>query len=120
MDFSPKMPLKYSRDTGNFEMNTEPLDAITQNLKMIVLCSKGEKVCDYNFGAGCYDVLFEQKSSSLIQDKVSEIYSQVERYLPVVQINDVQMNAESGALPGWVLRIHFSVPELGYNGLLEI
>lgn len=114
------MPLKYSVESGNFDMITSPLDAIVQDLKMIILCAKGEKVCDYNFGVGCYDVLFEQKTSGLIQEKVSEIYAQVEMYLPVVQIVNIEVGAERDVLPGWILRIHFSVPEFGYNSFLEI
>ena len=133
MDYAPKIPLKYEVSSGNYEMITDPIEVIRQNLRMIVLCSKGEKVGDYSFGVGLYDVLFEQKASSVVEKKVSEIYDQVARYLPIVTILDVKVNFEyinsfdyhnnrgdDFRLAGWLAKIYFSVPEFGFQDFLEV
>jgi len=133
VDYSPRLPLKYETASGNYEMITDPIEEIRQNLKMIVMCSKGDKVGDYSFGAGVYEALFEPNSSDLIRQKVSDIYEQVERYLPLVNLQDVQFNFDTIKafnvsqnrgpdiyLPGWLVRIYFSVPEFGYDDFLEM
>lgn len=132
MDYSPRLPLKFDAESGNYEMVSEPVEEIRQNLKMIVLCNKGDKVGDYNFGVGLYGLLFEQQKTVKAQQKISEIYEQVARYLPIVELTDVQLNFEmieafdsttsgSGSfLPGWVAKIYFSVPEFGYDDFLEV
>ena len=133
MDYSPRLPLKYETESGNYEMITDPIDEIRQNLKMIVLCSPGDKVGDYSFGAGVFGALFEQNASSAVKQKVSDIYDQVERYLPLVVLKDVEINFETikafdvtqnrgpdTYLPGWIVRIYFSVPEFGYEDFLDV
>jgi phage baseplate assembly protein W len=133
MDYSPRLPLKYETESGNYEMITDPIEEIRQNLKMIVLCSPGDKVGDYLFGAGVFGALFEQNASSAVQKKVSDIYDQVERYLPLVVLKDVEINFETikafdvnqnrgpdTYLPGWIVRIYFSVPEFGYEDFLDV
>lgn len=132
MDYSPRLPLKFDQETGNYEMLSDPIDEIRQNLKMIVLCRKGDKVGDYNFGVGFYDVLFEQQKTTKIQQKIAELHEQVARYLPIVEITDVQINFETldafdsnknagvdSFMPGWIAKIYFSVPEFGYDDFLE-
>ena len=133
MDYSPRLPLKYEAESGNYEMITDPIEEIRQNLKMIVLCSKGDKVGDYSFGAGVFEALFEQNASAVVQQKVSDIYDQVEKYLPLVVLKDVEINFETikafdvnqnrgpdTYLPGWVVRIYFTVPEFGYEDFLDV
>ncbi len=133
MDYSPRLPLKYETSSGNYEMITDPIEEIRQNLKMIVLCSKGDKVGQYAFGAGVFEALFEQNASVVVQQKIAEIQDQVARYLPLVVLKDVEFNFETikafdvnqnrgpdTYLPGWVVRIYFSVPEFGYDDFMEM
>ena len=57
---SPKLPLATGFKNGVYELNTDVLQAMEQNLKNLVLTSPGERVMDPLFGVGLKNFLFEQ------------------------------------------------------------
>lgn len=121
MDYSPAIPIKFVSGEGNYEMVTDIVKEIIQNFKNIILSSNGDKVCDYKFGVGLMDVLFEQSGSDIIERKIQAIYDQVEQYLPVVEIRNIEVNEdyrESGS--AWVMKIYFFIPEFGVESFLYV
>ena len=81
---SPKLPL----DKG-FSLNMTIAEKITQNLKMVLLTSPGERVSIPQFGVGLRRFLFEPLSSGVLQKIESRIKSQVSRYVPDARIENV-------------------------------
>jgi len=84
----PKLPLTLDPRNG-FLMIDNYVDETKQNLKILMLTAPGERVFDINFGVGLRNYLFENKTPELDQNIRARIFSQVERYLSYVNINDV-------------------------------
>ena len=81
---SPKLPL----DKG-FSLNMTIAEKITQNLKMVLLTSPGERVSIPQFGVGLRRFLFEPLSSGVLQKIESRIREQASRYVPDALIENV-------------------------------
>ena len=87
--FSPKLPLERDRVYG-YAMNERLKDVVTQNLKMLLLTSPGERVMDPEFGAGIRRQLFRMKVQGLETDIRGIIYQQVQKYMPYVEIPSIE------------------------------
>ena len=92
---SPKLPLHANDIDGHYALNKTFKEATKQNLKNLVLTVPGERIMNPNFGAGIYEVLFEQDSPWIVAELASRIEEQVAIYLPHVEILDVQANTRS-------------------------
>ena len=84
-----KIPVNPSPKDGFYALTKNVRENAKQNLKMIVLTSPGERIMNPQFGVGIRRYLFEQFSDSLYKTIKSKIISQTKRYLPYVEIIDV-------------------------------
>jgi uncharacterized protein len=119
---SPKLPLQRDEQDG-FLLNKTVLEAVTQNLKMLVLTSPGERVMDPNFGCGIRRLLFEQAVPGFKGDIESRIRAQVSRYLPFVNIVDVHFIDEAHPASGAAaitIQIRYTVSTLSNVNILAI
>ena len=92
---------------------------IRQNLKMLLLTDPGERVMIPNFGVGLKRYLFQNFNESIFIDIETDIREQVEKYLPVVSIENVlfdDTNQDENRLGGGIV---YSIPALGIKDLLE-
>lgn len=79
--FSPKLPLVYNKTVGPYEMLVNLKQVVSQNLKMLLLTSPGERVMDSFYGVGLRNYLF---SSNFDQTRVKidqAIQEQVKTYM---------------------------------------
>jgi phage baseplate assembly protein W len=81
---SIKLPL----DKG-FSLNKTNAAKITQNLKMVLLTSPGERVALPNFGVGIRRFLFEQLAPETLTKIRLRIEQQAKTYVPSAKIEDV-------------------------------
>ena len=81
-----KMPLEVS-PRGAFATNDTTLDAVADNLRMLLNTNWGERVNNFYYGANLRSVLFEnsEEIEQLARDRIS---SAVERSLPGVAVVD--------------------------------
>ena len=89
---SPKLPLTTGFKNGVYELNTDVLQAMEQNLKNLVLTSPGERMMDPLFGVGLRNFLFEQNVEAVYNNVSSVIYQQVNLYLPQIKIQNIVFN----------------------------
>jgi|TARA_R110000851_G_scaffold11650_1_gene40750 uncharacterized protein len=87
---SVKLPLVYSKQDGPYALNKNLEDALKQNFKNLLLTSPGERVMLPDFGVGMRRFLFEGINGNSFSKITSEIQSQVDRYLPFINIEDVR------------------------------
>ena len=66
-----------------------PVQAIKQNLKMLLLTYKGEYVMDANYGVGIQQYLFEISPSINFSAIQQEIQNQISAYMPYVTTNSI-------------------------------
>lgn len=106
--FSPKLPLETDLN-DNFIYNTETLQYLKQNLKMLIMTNPGEKISDPEFGIGVLKYIFELQNGILpemynkneknqLQDVSGELFSKIQtqskKYIPGILIEDVIITGE--------------------------
>jgi len=89
---SPKLPLSVTPEDGTYGLTKSVTEAITQDLKMILLTNPGERIMDSSFGVGLKRFLFEQKATTTYDAISSKILQQVGRYLPQIKIEKILFN----------------------------
>jgi phage baseplate assembly protein W len=122
---SPKLPLSINSEDGKYALNKTLKDTVQQNLKNLILTVPGERIMDPKFGVGLNTFLFEQNTPFLKDDIRGRIMSQVEKYLPFVEIQQITMitsdddpvNVQDNGL--WMTISYFVVP-LGQADILEL
>lgn len=103
------LPLRIDSIDGAYALNKTYKDSISQNLKMIILTSPGEKIFRPLFGVGLKRYLFDQVNpldTYLIRER---IFSQVNTYMPYLQIQNLIVEYLDGEPPGLKVVMQYSV-----------
>ena len=119
LPFGIKTPVRFGkRNTQLFEMNYNPVDQIKDNLKNLLQTNAGERLCRHNFGCNLNSLLFERISLDQEFDSIATeiIIKQVERYMPIVQIDNIKFNVnkknynDTTSLSKVDIAVFFSIP----------
>jgi len=86
-----RLPLRIGEFDGAYETHKDLISMAEQNLKMLILTSKGERCMSPNFGVGIRRYLFEQNAPGVISGLKADILAQTARYLPYISITDLQV-----------------------------
>ena len=113
-----KLPITRNSIDG-FTMIGDFNTLIRQNLKMLLLTDPGERVMIPNFGVGLKRYLFQNFNESIFIDIETDIREQVEKYLPVVSIENVLFDDTNQDENRLGVGIVYSIPALGIKDLLE-
>ncbi len=113
-----KLPITRNSIDG-FTMIGDFNTLIRQNLKMLLLTDPGERVMIPNFGVGLRRYLFQNFNESIFIDIETDIREQVEKYLPVVSIENVLFDDTNQDENRLGVGIVYSIPALGIKDLLE-
>ena len=101
-----KFPLKSYR-RGFFQGNSDTLEAVRENIKSLLLTTKGERVMHAGLGTNIpvlQGQLFEQITKNESFENIRmEIENAIQTYLPYIQILDIRMTTQD------------EEPELGNN-----
>ena len=103
---TPKIPLTRDGLTG-YELVTTHKELVKQNFRNLMYTIPGERVMDANFGVGLMRYLFEMDSPGLYGRISARIRSQIQRYLPYVQV--VNITFDAGASDMYMDRSSLSV-----------
>ena len=105
--FGPKIPVGVNRPEG-FMLTRTLAENTKQNLKNLILTSPGERVMIPEFGVGIRNFLFENADSSLTNRVESKIVSQIELYMPAINIIDLEVRISDDHLLSIKLRYSLS------------
>lgn len=89
-DINLKFPLQRGT-SGAFETNKTTLDAVKDDLKMLILTNHGERVVNTDFGANLRGLIFELRGPELRAAIADRINAAVEKWMPYVNIIDVEV-----------------------------
>jgi hypothetical protein len=115
---SVKLPLTLDSGTG-FTMNKDIVRMIKQNFKMLLLTVPGERVMEPNFGVGIKAYLFSNYQEGIEGQISSRINEQVNTYMPMIKIRDIQFftsNIDTNTLS---MRIIYRIPSIGVQDLID-
>jgi phage baseplate assembly protein W len=119
--FGPKWPLKKGNEDA-FEMYDDVKDQISFYLKCLILTSPGENISDPGYGVGLRRFLFEQNLDSTRDSIQSEVSSQISKYLPYLDLQDVQVGATNAEIDAGTmsLRITYYIPSNTTQQVFEL
>ena len=119
--FGPRWPLKKGNEDV-YEMYDDVKDQISFYLKCLLLTSPGENLSDPNYGVGLRRYLFEQNLGSTRDSLASTVSSQVSRYLPYLDLQDVEVGASSAEIESstMTLRITYYIPSNTTQQIFEL
>lgn len=96
-----------------------PVEAIKQNLKMLLLTRPGEYTMDANYGVGLPVYLFMQEQEIDLGSLELQIRSQAEEFMPYMTISDMDISIDS-LQPAMNIRIVFFYNELTIPEVFEL
>jgi len=86
---APQLPLMIDPTDRGYRLIKTIRRLVKQNLKMLILTHKGERMMDVNFGVGLREYLFEHNLPEVHSQIEEEIRTQVKKYIPHVAIKNV-------------------------------
>jgi phage baseplate assembly protein W len=86
-----KLPYNIN-DSFGIDMVDNINDFAKQSLTNLILCERGDRIFDLDYGVGIADLLFQHIQDNQISDKESQIYHQTKKYLPFISIKEVSVH----------------------------
>ena len=122
MSYSITLPIDKNTE------NNELIISIKQNLKNLLLTKKGERIMIPDYGVGLNDLLFQFYDNMLIGEKTIEIRRQIEKYMPFVSLDEMEINEHKKhntinspfEQKISIIDIYYSVPRLSYSDVIRI
>lgn len=93
MSINLTFPLKRS-SKGPFATNDDTLSAVKDDIRILLLTNHGERPIHSDFGANLRSILFEP-DSSVTQKAEDLILAAIEKWLPFVNVIDINVTASS-------------------------
>ena len=90
---SVALPLRIDPIDGAYGLSKKVSEVASQNLKMIILTSPGERIMYPEFGVGIRQFLFEQNASDTTAEIQRRISQQVSKYAPYIEIFDLSVQS---------------------------
>ena len=90
---APKLPL-FRDDLEGYALIKDYGELVAQNFKMLMFTSPGERIMDPRFGIGIKRFLFEQNHPTTHDRVETRIRSQVNKYMPYLEVRSVEFFAE--------------------------
>ena len=116
VEINYKFPWKKS-PKGGFASNEETIDAVADDLRMLLLTNHGERLIHGDFGANLRKIIFEFNGPDLQQAVRDAVLTATEKWMPFVTLTDIEVrdrNIDTTIGPNQIhLKIKFSVgPDL--------
>ena len=93
---APRLPLVFDNVFGPYGLITDYKELVTQNLKMLILTSPGERMMDTQFGVGLKSYLFQPNTGATYSEIETNIRKQAKRYLPFVNLDRIEFTVPEG------------------------
>ena len=105
--YGAELPLRVDNQDGPYALLKTMTSVASQNLKMLILTSPGERMMDNEFGVGIRNYLFWQYTPTTLSDIESRIRQQTSRYIPYIQIEEISFNNKENISVGASLADNF-------------
>ena len=90
--FGMKTPLTNMQGNTLFDMHTDAIDQIRDNMKNLLMTNHGERVGLYDYGANLYPLLFDMATIDDFEQEVTKrIMESITVYMPGITVDDVQI-----------------------------
>tara|TARA_B100000575_G_scaffold287578_1_gene286148 strand:+ start:3159 stop:3587 length:429 start_codon:yes stop_codon:yes gene_type:complete len=117
---SVALPLAISTTDGAYALNKDIESMASQNLKMVVLTSPGERIMQPDFGVGLRRFLFQPATAGTVQLVRDAIREQVSRYLPYIDLLGLNVFVSENDAASLVVSIKYAVPSVNLVSTLNV
>lgn len=118
--YSAQLPLQYGPEDGHYILLKNINSVGQQNLKMLVLTNPGERIMNPDFGVGISRYLFQQEGQFVSGDIRNRILSQTNKYLPFIQISNIDIFERKDLSNTFQVTIEYSIPAVRSRGNLVL
>ena len=77
---------------GYFASTKTTMDAVKNDIKLLLMTQRGERLFQPNLGMNLRRFLFEQITQNTVIEIENDIVSTFEKWLPFVQLNDIRVD----------------------------
>lgn len=109
---------------GAFETNKTTLDAVKDDLRILLLTNHGDRLIYGDFGANLRGLLFENMSQDFETRIQDSIVSAVEKWMPFVTVKDIQVKTGQTDLSlgsnETRIKVFFSVNNSNLEDVIEV
>ena len=95
---APKIPLNNINGQYEYVYSDDLGSVVNQNLKMIMLCRKGERMFLPNFGVGIQEYLFEYPTQELEMKLRGVIINQLAIYASYITLNNLNIQFQENSM----------------------
>jgi phage baseplate assembly protein W len=115
-----KFPLKRGA-AGAFETNDTTIDAVADDLRILLLTNHGERPIHYDFGANIRALLFEQQGPDFSIMAEDNIVTAIDKWMPFVTVRSVTVQTSADTAQLKTNEVHIKIEFLvgQEEGLLE-
>lgn len=89
---SVALPLLVDETDGPYRLNKTLEDLARQNLKMLLLTIPGERIMLPDYGAGLSRYIFENKTTSLNDNIIGTVTSQIQKHLSYISLVKIELS----------------------------
>ncbi|MCX8008739.1 MAG: GPW/gp25 family protein [Patescibacteria group bacterium] len=115
-----KFPLSFSFSEGYKQLDTIK-EYFRFCIKLLFLTSKGEKINDFYYGINLREFLFRNKNTVLQTTIGGEIKAQIERSIPSVKIEDIQISEEEEeGYNNLYVKVIYTIPSFNISDFVVI
>ena len=107
---SVALPLSVTTADGAYGLHKDLESMAEQNLKMVILTNPGERIMQPDFGAGVRRLLFEPATPNTVIEIRSRVEQQVSKYLPYIDLLELQAYIPELDETSLVLVIRYTIP----------
>ena len=113
-----KFPLRSYR-RGFFEMNTTTMSAIREDIRILMLTKKGERLVNTDIGTNIPTLagqLFEPHKREILEEQIaSEIRGALARWMPYVGLRGLNVYSDVDAPPGYTVQVNQALVLMQYT-----
>lgn len=106
-----RFPFRDSEKGYYLDMTKTDRDAIKSNLIHLLLTNKGERLYLPEFGANLRRIIFEPRISETKVDIKNEIQSAIDKFIPGLQVNEVNVDDSEDNEHAVIVRIDYTITE---------
>jgi phage baseplate assembly protein W len=118
--FGIRTPVQNFRDGQIFDMHTDVLAQLKDNLRNLILTNRGERLGFFDFGANLTELVFEYENrEDYVQEITKRIIDAVNKHIPVIEVTNVTLqkldrnkkyNLNRQGLASVSVLVEFSIP----------
>lgn len=92
---APTLPLVYDDLDGPYRMIKNYRNLVSQNFKMLLLTSPGERIMIPDYGVGLRNYVFQQSDQRTYDEIRTAITGQLRKYMPYITVSKLEFSDSS-------------------------